>query len=69
MFFGWFGRKGGGAVPPQTPPRAEQPDRVYKSGDLIGGEWRVLRTMEGGLGLVYAVCSPSEPTGQFELIA
>jgi serine/threonine protein kinase len=31
------------------------PDRVYRPGDFIGGEWRVLRAMEGGLGLVYAV--------------
>ena len=28
---------------------------TYKTGDVIGGEWRVLRAMEGGLGLVYAV--------------
>ena len=26
-----------------------------KSGEIVGSEWRVLRAMEGGLGLVYAV--------------
>lgn len=55
MVFRWFGRKVGGAEPPQPPPRSGQPDRVYRAGDVIGGEWRVLRAMEGGLGLVYAV--------------
>lgn len=55
MVLRWFGRNGGGAGPPQPPPAARRPDRIYKSGDVIGGEWRVLRTMEGGLGLVYAV--------------
>jgi serine/threonine protein kinase len=32
-----------------------QPDRIYRPGDFIGGEWRVLRAMRGGLGLVYVV--------------
>lgn len=55
MVFGWFGRKGGGAGTPPTVSSETRLDRVYKPGDVIGGEWRVLRAMEGGLGLVYAV--------------
>jgi len=55
MIFRWFGRKGVDADPPQPPPGAAQPDRVYRAGDVIGGEWRVVRAMEGGLGVVYAV--------------
>lgn len=55
MVLRWFDRKAGGAGPPQPPPSAGRPDRIYKSGDVIGGEWCVLRAMEGGLGLVYAV--------------
>lgn len=55
MILRWLGRKRGGAGPPQPPPPEQQLDRVYKPGDVIGGEWHVLRTMEGGLGLVYAV--------------
>lgn len=54
MVFGWFGRRGGAGAPP-TEREAAQLDRVYRQGDIIGGEWRVLRAMEGGLGLVYAV--------------
>jgi serine/threonine protein kinase len=33
----------------------DEPDRIYRPGELIGGEWVVLRVMEGGLGVVYAV--------------
>jgi hypothetical protein len=55
MVFRWFGRKDGNAAPVSRARAAPQPDRVYRPGDFIGGEWRVLRAMEGGLGLVYAV--------------
>lgn len=55
MVFRWFGRKDGNAGPVSVARAAPQPDRVYRPGDFIGGEWRVLRAMEGGLGLVYAV--------------
>ena len=55
MVFRWFGRKDGNAAHVSRARAAPQPDRVYRAGDFIGGEWRVLRAMEGGLGLVYAV--------------
>jgi hypothetical protein len=35
-------------------------DRLYSAGDVIGGVYRVIRVMEGGLGVVYAV-EHSEP--------
>ena len=60
MIFRWLGRKDDKPVqrarrepPPLKVPDA--PDRVYKVGDVIGGEWLVRRVMEGGLGIVYAV--------------
>jgi serine/threonine protein kinase len=54
MIFRIFGHKDQNAASPGIMPSAE-PNRTYHPGDVIGGEWRVLRAMEGGLGLVYAV--------------
>lgn len=53
MVLRWLGRKGGAVA--LDGPRPDRRDRTYRAGDVIGGEWRVLRAMEGGLGLVYAV--------------
>lgn len=51
MIFGW-GRKGGGASPgAENKSAASARDRVYHVGDVIGGDVRVLKVMEGGLGI------------------
>lgn len=56
MVFRWLGRKGGGPSPRVgNQPVVGAPDRVYRVGDVIAGEWRVLKVMEGGLGIVYMV--------------
>ena len=54
MIFRIFGHKDQNAASPGIMPSAE-PNRTYHPGDVIGGEWRVLRAVEGGLELVYAV--------------
>jgi hypothetical protein len=60
MVFRWLGRKkdNQGQLERREPPPLkvpEAPDRIYKAGDVIGGEWLVRRVMEGGLGIVYVV--------------
>lgn len=53
MIFGW-GRKRGGASPgAENKSAAPARDRVYHVGDVIGGDVRVLKVLEGGLGIVY----------------
>jgi serine/threonine protein kinase len=55
MIFRW-GRKGGGSSPGAGKDTdAPASDRVYRAGDVIGGEFQVLKVMEGGLGVVYMV--------------
>src|SRR5262245_58410033 len=63
MVFRWLGRKNDNQAqlerreppPLKVPEVPEAPDRIYKAGDVIGGEWLVRRVMEGGLGIVYVV--------------
>ena len=54
MIFNWFGRKRRKAKPDSKLNADRAPDRIYRPGDVIGGEWSVLRVIEGGLGVVYA---------------
>ena len=56
MVFGWLWRKRKVAVPnrPMDRRKPTPPERTYHPGDVIGGDWRVIRVMEGGLGFVYA---------------
>jgi serine/threonine protein kinase len=41
------------AMPENSPDN--YPDRIYRVGDLIGGDYRVLKVLEGGMGTVYIV--------------
>ena len=51
MVFRWFGRKPDKPIPHhRNGADAGRPDRIYHPGDIIAGEWLVLRTIEGGLG-------------------
>jgi serine/threonine protein kinase len=72
VIFGWFNRhrdRPASRVEPML--TVAVPDRVYKVGDVIAGDFQVRRVMEGGLGTVYLVehheggrCVLKVPKGQ-----
>lgn len=53
MIFDWFGRRRKKSV--SSPTGSARTDRIYRPGQVIAGEWRILRVVEGGLGVVYVV--------------